>query len=67
MSDLHESITRERVIEAVERWSEGTDNPGFCRACGKEADGVAPDETDVECEYCGEDKVTGAAELLMEV
>ena len=31
---LHESITAERVMDAVKRGTFGLDNPGFCTECG---------------------------------
>jgi hypothetical protein len=39
----HESITRERVAEMVERQATTLDNPGACLICGEEAMGVEPD------------------------
>ena len=39
--------------------------PGFCLACGAEADGCEPDARKYECEVCGERKVYGIEELLM--
>lgn len=62
---IHESITEERVIEAVRRSQTTLDNPGFCAACGHEQDGCEPDMTKGECESCGERKVFGAEELLI--
>ena len=61
---LHESITPERVMEAVERSQTSLDNPGFCVACGAEAEGVEPDARRYECEACREPGVFGADELL---
>jgi len=58
-------VTLERVLEAVERGSKSLDNPGFCLACGAEADGVEPDARRYICESCGAPKVYGAEELLM--
>ena len=58
---MHESITTERVIEAVE----ADDNMGFCTACGEEAYGVEPDARKYECESCGAKAVYGAEELLI--
>lgn len=65
MPKLHKSITLDRVMEAVEREMTGLDNPGFCLACGEEADGCEPDARKYECESCGEHRVYGAAEILM--
>jgi len=39
--------------------------PGFCLACGEEADGCEPDARQYECEACGARKVYGIEELLM--
>ena len=64
---LHPSITSERVCDAVSRETFGTDNPGFCIACGHEQEGCEPDARDYECEACGEKQVFGAAELLVEM
>lgn len=52
--DWHPSITDERIIEAIERSMTTLDNPGFCIACGEEADNVEPDARNYECDYCGE-------------
>jgi hypothetical protein len=61
----HSSITLERVMEAVERQSTGTDNPGFCIECGEEQDGCEPDAREYGCESCETNTVYGAEELLM--
>ena len=62
---MHEDITLERVMAAVERLHISLDNPGFCIRCGSEADGVEPDARRYECEACGENGVYGAEELLL--
>ncbi len=62
---MHPSITVERVTGAVEREMSTLDNPGFCTACGEEADGCEPDARKYSCEYCGEKAVYGAEELLL--
>ena len=62
---MHESITIERVLQAAEKSIYGTENPGFCAACGADADGVEPDARAYECEECGENAVYGAEELLL--
>ena len=56
---IHPSLTRERVEEAIERYQKSTDNPGFCLACGAEAEGVEPDAEGYDCEACGADQVSG--------
>lgn len=62
---MHPSITLDRVLAAVERHAMTLDDPGFCIACGKDAEGVEPDARKYECELCGEKAVYGADELLM--
>lgn len=62
---VHSDVTVDRVIEAVERSNTSLGNPGFCIACGVDADGVEPDARKYECEACGEPCVYGAEELLM--
>lgn len=63
---LHESITLELLMDAIERRDTCLDNPGFCQACGEEADGCEPDARNYKCEMCDENEVFGAEELLME-
>lgn len=62
---IHEDITIDRVLEAVERHSLSLDNPGFCNACGIEAEGVEPDAEHYICESCGAPAVFGAEEYLL--
>ena len=64
---LHKSITKSRIAKAVREEMFGTANPGFCIACGADADGCEPDAREYTCEECGEAKVYGAAELLFEL
>lgn len=61
----HKSITLDRVLEAAERHLSTLDNPGFCIACGEEAEGVEPDARRYICESCGQAGVYGADELLL--
>ena len=63
---LHPSISRARVINACKRRRFSLDNPGFCIACGVEADGCEPDARDYECAACGKQAVFGCEELLLE-
>lgn len=62
---MHPKITQRKILGAVKRALQGLDNPGFCIACGAEADYVEPDARKCECEVCGELKVYGAEELMM--
>lgn len=62
---IHSSITEQRVLDACERHMHSLDNPGFCFACGNEAEGVEPDARKYECEACGEHLVYGADEVLL--
>lgn len=62
---LHPSITPARVMEAVEQAMTGLDNPGFCIACGEDADSCEPDARNYKCEVCGERQVFGAEEILL--
>jgi hypothetical protein len=61
---MHKSITLDRVMEAVTRAQDSLDNPGFCTACGEDADGCEPDAKRYECESCGKRAVFGAEQLL---
>lgn len=62
---IHKSITPERIAEAVERANTSLDNPGFCIACGEDAEGCEPDAEGYECEHCGKRSVYGAEQLLL--
>ena len=64
---LHSSLTVDRIMEAAQEQMMGTDNPGFCVACGEDADGCEPDARGYECECCGKRAVFGAEELLLHV
>lgn len=57
--------TVDDLIDAVQRSETSLDNPGFCLACGEEADGCEPDARDYTCEFCDEPCVFGASEVLM--
>ena len=61
---IHPSITIERVEAAARSQMFGTDNPGFCIACGEDAEGCEPDARKYPCDACGELAVYGAQELL---
>ena len=64
---IHPTITAYRIIAALDRQHSSLANPGFCAACGAEAEGVEPDARGYECEECGEPRVYGAEELLFRV
>lgn len=64
---VHESITSERIVDACERRQASLDDPGFCVACGQDAEGCEPDARRYECESCGERQVYGAEELLIRI
>lgn len=62
---VHQTVTPERVQEAIERYAASLDNPGFCLACGADAEGVEPDASRYTCEACEAPAVYGASELLI--
>jgi len=64
---MHASITIDRVTAAVESEMFGTDNPGFCHACGESAEGCEPDARNYTCGSCGEAQVFGAEETMLMV
>jgi len=44
MKNIHTSITKEQLHNAVEEQMFGTENPGFCISCGSaNHDGCEPD------------------------
>lgn len=63
--NINKKVTLRRVTAAAKRAMSSLDNPGFCIACGLEADGVEPDARKYECDRCGEKAVYGAEELLI--
>jgi hypothetical protein len=64
---LHPSLTPERIMEAAERQMFGADDPGFCVACGAEAEGCEPDAQAYPCDSCGRRAVYGAEELVFRI
>jgi hypothetical protein len=62
---VHDSVTLDRIIEAVKRHNTTLDNPGICVHCGEDADDCEPDARQCKCESCGEHAVYGAEELLL--
>lgn len=61
---IHKKVTLARVTEAVKRYHNSVDNPGFCLECGHEQDGCEPDARNYECEACGVKRVFGADEIF---
>lgn len=57
---IDKTITRARVEDAVREQQSGCGHPGFCLACGADADGCEPDAEGYECEVCGAAAVCGA-------
>lgn len=64
---LHPSLTLERIESAVRRHMSTLDDPGFCIACGTDADGVEPDAQRYRCDACCELAVYGAEDLLIRI
>lgn len=65
MIPIHQTITTDRVEAAVMDQMTSLENPGFCLACGEDADGCEPDARGYECESCGALQVYGAEEVLL--
>lgn len=61
---IHESITPERLQEAIES---GDDTLGICTACGMETSGVEPDARSYRCDHCHAMAVCGVEELVLMV
>lgn len=57
--------SHKRLLDALERSENGTEDPGFCTACGYEREGCEPDARNYECYECGEHKVHGLYEFLI--
>lgn len=55
----------DELENATRRGMFGTDNPGFCVACGAERGECEPDAEGYPCEECGENAVCGAEQLFM--
>jgi len=58
-------IDTDMLIDAIQRRDTNLDNPGFCLACGEEADSCEPDARKYHCEFCEADEVYGAEEILI--
>lgn len=61
----HIQIDTNRLLAAVQESHFGMSNPGFCLACGDDADGVEPDARNYPCHSCGKKQVFGAEEVLL--
>jgi hypothetical protein len=59
------SITVQRVEAAVKDSMFGTENLGFCLACGADHDACEPDAAKLECYECGEYRVMGAENVML--
>ena len=53
---MHPSLTPDRIMDAVERRMFSLDNPGFCIACGDDAEGVKSDARRYKCGHCGKNR-----------
>ena len=64
---IHSSITKERLIDAWNEVTCGTENIGFCVSCGADHYDCEQDAFigDIECEDCGEARVVGTGNLLL--
>lgn len=63
---VHEDLTQDRVLEAAESEMFGTENPGFCLACGARREGCEPDAIAYPCDSCGKRTVMGASQIIVE-
>lgn len=60
-------MPRPTVTKAeVEECMYGTATTGICISCGETQEGCEPDARNYECESCGERKVFGLEEALMQ-
>lgn len=62
---VHLSITESRVLAAAAEAEADGSNPGFCVACGADADGIEPDAEKCVCEECNASAVYGVDQLLL--
>lgn len=65
-SEIHPSITEDRVIAACMRRLHSLDNPGLCLHCGASVEGVEPDAARYLCEHCRTRFVFGSDQILQE-
>lgn len=64
-TQVHASVTADRVLAMAEESMVGTEDDGICIACGEDAMGVEPDAEQVQCQLCGELAVYGGEQLLL--
>lgn len=53
------------ILAACERSMFGTEDDGFCTACGAEQMNIEPDAQQYPCDACGANAVYGAEQLLL--
>jgi hypothetical protein len=59
------SFTSARIESLCRRRSRSTDDPGFCRSYGTEADVVELDAQGTDCKSCDAPSVYGCEEVMM--
>lgn len=64
---VHESVTRDRIIDLAKESMFGLESIGLCLACGEEVSNVEPDARKYTCECCGEPQVYGVEDLMITV
>ena len=62
---IHESVTLDRITDAVKSQMFGLENPGFCLSCGADHDSCEPDACNYKCYECEKSQVFGASEVLL--
>lgn len=67
MSKLPPGWNQDKLLAVCRNNMFGMGNTGICKACGAEREGCEPDARNYECYECGEHRVFGAQEILMEV
>jgi len=53
-------------IQSVMEACSNDDNTGFCIVCGEEHYSIEPDARNYKCHACGELKVFGAEQIILE-
>jgi hypothetical protein len=62
---VHASVSLPRVLDALDTQLYDLEDPGICLHCGEDAMGVEPDARHYKCEWCGNEAVFGASEILL--